>query len=79
MKSRTTIQRHLKQLRTECIDTPEADAVLMRIAYAMETAVRWATENTVGWSGLRDEARMLADLLRNELRATRPTGETHGE
>ena len=61
-----TIRRHLKTLRAECIQG-QADPILMRIAYAMETAVRKMTERTVGWPSLVEEAKTEADLLRKEL------------
>jgi len=65
MKSKSTIRRHLNQLRKEAIDVD--DPVLRRIAYAMETAVRWATENTVGWDSLLIEAQMQATYLKQEI------------
>ena len=56
MKSKRTIQRHLKALR-ELIDLPDTDVITSRIAYAMQIAVRWATEDgLVVWPGLVDEA-----------------------
>ena len=66
MKSPTTIRRHKKRLRAECIDNVR-DPILRRVAYAMETAVTWATTDTVGWPSLAEEARALAEILRKEL------------
>lgn len=63
--SQRTIKRNLKELR-EVIDNT-SDPVLARIAYAMERAVRWATENTVDWSGLAQQAREEAAFLKPEL------------
>lgn len=65
MKSPSTIKRHLKQLREEVID--DDDDIASRVAYAIETAVRWATENTSGWETLVDQAKGTADLIRQDL------------
>src|SRR5262245_5727125 len=65
-KSPVTIKRNLRQLRKEIIDSD--DIIASRIAYAMECAVRWVTEETVGWGTLATNARAEADLLRRELR-----------
>ena len=63
--SRSTIRRRLKDLRT-LIDTTK-DPYEARIAYAMETAIRWATEHTVGWQPPAKEARILAAMLKTDL------------
>jgi hypothetical protein len=47
--SRQTIRKSIKALRT-LIDGERDDPILFRIAYAVETALRWVTEDTVGWS-----------------------------
>ena len=65
MKSKSTIRRNLKELRS-LIDSSN-DLILRRIAYAMEHAVRWATEDTVGWHSLAREAEEEAKILRGEL------------
>lgn len=61
-----TIKRHLKELR-ELIDSTD-DFIEARIAYAMETAVRWATENTVDWDSLVKQAKDEATILRQEIK-----------
>lgn len=63
--SRRTIRRRLKDLRSLIDKSP--DPCEQRIAYAMETAIRWATEHTVGWMPPEQEARELARMLRNDL------------
>ena len=65
MKSKPTIKRHLKELR-HLIDT-SPDPIVVRIAYAMETAVRWATEDVKDWPSLAQEAEEEAKILRSEL------------
>jgi hypothetical protein len=65
LKSPATIKRQLEQLRTAVIESD--DVVASRIAYAMECAVRWAREKTVGWPSLADQARIEAKFLRKEL------------
>jgi len=59
------IRRSLKELR-ELIDTSK-DPIETRIAYAMETAIIWATSKTVGWPKMVDDARLMASRLRNEI------------
>jgi hypothetical protein len=44
-----------------------ADPFEQRIAQGMEYALRWSTEETVGWLNAENEARELANILRNEL------------
>ncbi len=44
------------------------DVCAVRLAYAMECALRWATEDTVGWQKPVTEAELLAIMLRQELR-----------
>jgi len=68
MKSYSTIRRHLRDLRRG-IDQ-STDPVFLRIAYAMECAVRWAREDTVDWPSLRVEAEIEAKLLKDELCTT---------
>lgn len=69
MKSKTTIRKHLRELR-QLIENTD-DPLERQIAYAMETAVRWATEETVGWPGLREEAKAEARILAKELEQVR--------
>ena len=71
--SERTIKRRLKELRT-LIDTSN-DPAVQRIAYGMETAIRWATEKTVGWPPPAVEAELLAKILREELHITSTRGQ----
>ena len=64
--SQRTIQKRLKELRA-LIDT-HPDPAVQRIAYGMETAIRWATEDTVGWMPPAKDAVELAILLHRELK-----------
>jgi hypothetical protein len=64
--SKRTIKRRLKELRV-LIDNNQ-DPAVQRIAYAMETAIRWATEDTVGWTPPADDAKLLAKYLHQELK-----------
>jgi O-succinylbenzoate synthase len=65
-KAASTIKRNLHDLR-KLIDDPKSTPSEKRIAYAMETAIRWATEETVGWSDMASEAKLSAELLKGEL------------
>lgn len=60
-RAKSTIQKHLRELR-KLIDT-EQDTTLMRVAYTMETAIKWATEDNVNWPGLVEQAREAADYI----------------
>jgi hypothetical protein len=66
VKAPSTVRRHLKGLR-DIVETSK-DPIEIRIAYAMEQAVRWAVEDTSGWPSLADEARANTQILRNELK-----------
>lgn len=66
MKSPTTIRKALRELRVAIENDP--DPAVQRIAYGMETVIRWVIRDTVGWKRPADEARMLAVILREELR-----------
>jgi hypothetical protein len=46
--SERSIKRSIKALRV-IVDKSHNDPILERIAYAVETALRWATIETVGW------------------------------
>lgn len=65
--SEKTIKKSLKDLRT--LVDESRDPAVQRIAYAMETAIRWATEDTKGWPKPDQEAKLLAKMLREELQA----------
>lgn len=62
-QNKQSIAAQLKDLR-RLIDSSK-DPCEYRIAYAMETAIVWATSNTEG--GMAVEARLLAKILREEL------------
>ena len=63
--SQRTIKKSLKELR-KLIDEHQ-DPAVQRIAYGMETAIRWATEDTVGWEPPAKDAISLARLLNSEI------------
>jgi len=59
------IARQLKELRTECI-CQDNDPILRDVAYAMEQAVRYATEDGIrGWESLSEQAKDHAKRLRS--------------
>lgn len=64
--TKAKIKAELKKLRhlVENSDCP----ITTRIAYSMEHAIRWATEETVGWNKPHHDAEIDAQLLKNELR-----------
>ena len=66
MKKANEIKGNLKELR-ELIDNTD-DIILARIAYEIETAVRWARENTVNWGTLVEQAKEATSILRQELK-----------
>lgn len=63
--SKRAIKAELKRLRA--LVESDRDPITQRIAYAMEAAITWATEDTVGWEHphkmVADETRvMLAEV-----------------
>jgi len=60
----STVRSHLRRLR-KLIDESK-DPHEQRIGYAMECAIRWAREDTVGWGRMDNEAKLLAGMLRRE-------------
>lgn len=60
------IKAALKKLR-ETVET-NSDPYVTRTAQAMETAIRWATEETVGWPKPHKEAEEMAQCLKNDLK-----------
>lgn len=71
--SERTVKKHLMELRK--LIEESKDPILVRIAYEMETAVRWATEDVVDWPGLAQQAAEAAQMLREELKNERRTNE----
>lgn len=65
-KGKSTIRLAMKELRSLIDSHP--DPVVQRIAYGMETAIAWATRDTVGWKRPAAEAKILAEMLREELK-----------
>jgi hypothetical protein len=63
--SKRTIKKRLTELRDLVDHNP--DPIVQRIAYGMESAIRWATEDTKGWPAPEAEAKLLAKFLREEL------------
>lgn len=61
-----TVKREIARLR-EFIDANMDDPASMRIAYAVETALRWATSQTCGWPLPLESCALDAALLKLEL------------
>ena len=66
MKSERTIHQHLRALR-RVIEDESTDLVTCRIAYEIETAIRWAREDTVGWPRPVQMARDAAHRLKRDM------------
>ena len=64
-KSERTIKKALTELR-EFIDADSGDPLAQRIAYAQETAIRWALEKTVGWETPVQDAQSNAEIYRKQ-------------
>lgn len=65
IQSKKRIKAELKALR-DVIDN-SGDPIASRVAYGMECAIRWATEDTTDWDRPSQDAHVLADMLRKEL------------
>ena len=72
VKSRSTIQRHIRDLRS-FIDRPVSartaaeNIIAKRIAYCVETVLRYETERVVGWEKPIDEVLHESQILFKEL------------
>lgn len=62
-----SIRRSIKLLR-KLIDS-SGDPVVFRIAYAVETALRWATTETTGWERPEKDVLIIAEFLRQDWEA----------
>lgn len=60
--TKKTIEKEIKKLRVIIDSNP--DPVVTRIAYAVETALRWSVEDTVDWKTPSEDVVMEADLLK---------------
>lgn len=61
----SSITRMKRLYRKLCEEHP--DPKVQRIAQAMETALRWATEDTRGWR-MKEEPMLLAQCLTDDMR-----------
>jgi hypothetical protein len=66
--SDAVVQWHLRALR-RLIEDDSTDEITRRIAYEVETAIRWAREPVVGWPSPVVHVKGGAALLRERLRA----------
>ena len=64
--SKRTIESEIKKLRA--IVESNGDPVVTRIAYAVETALRWSIEDTKGWEKPSEDVFKDAALLKHEIR-----------
>ena len=72
MKSEATIKKHIRQLRgfIDARSSSLASQVVIeaRLAYLVETVLRFETETTVGWRQPIDEVMAAAEILARELK-----------
>lgn len=64
--TKAKIEAELKKLRH--IVENSGDLIEVRIAYSMEQAIRWATEETVGWNKPHKDTSLAAEILKDEIR-----------
>ena len=62
-KSERTIKKELRDLR-KFIDSGKGDPLAIRIAYAVETAMRWVLEDTVGWKTPVEDSKDNAEIYK---------------
>jgi hypothetical protein len=60
------IESEIRKLRA-VVEAESNDPVLSRIAYAVETALRWSTEDTKGWKRPSEDVYFEAEILKKEL------------
>ena len=61
MKAESTVRQHLRALRK--VIENDSDPLVRALAYEIETAIRWAREDVVGWSDPVTAAREAARRL----------------
>jgi hypothetical protein len=64
-KSPYMVRKALKELRMVIDGHP--DTATQRIAYAVECGIRWATEETAGWSYPAQDAISAGELIKSDL------------
>lgn len=62
-QSSKSINKTLAKLRA--IVEADKDPIETRIAYAVECAIRWATEDTNGWKRPEDDVRLESGMVKN--------------
>lgn len=72
VKSDSTIRRNLRALRKIC--ETSKDPIESRMAQAMESAIRWAREDTRGWPQMDVEAREMTKILRRDIQSNAREG-----
>jgi hypothetical protein len=63
--SKRMIESEIRKLRA--IVETESDPAICRIAYAVETALRWSVEDTVGWRRPSEDVYSEAEILKKEM------------
>mgnify|MGYP001569977791 CR=1 FL=1 len=66
MKPLRKIKKSIGELR-KIVDTSK-DPIEIRIAYAVENALRWSIEDTVGWEPPEEDVLRETELCREELK-----------
>lgn len=66
IKSVGTIKKEIRALR-KFIDAPDSDLLAKRVAYAVETALRWVTEDVKGWPNRVEDVQGTASIIRQDL------------
>jgi hypothetical protein len=62
--SKRTIEGEIRKLRA--IVETNSDPAIRRIAYAIETALRWSIEDTKGWERPSEDVYSEAEILKKE-------------
>lgn len=70
LKGEKSLNHTLKELRI--LAEQNEDPVLARIAYSMELAITWATQRTIGWTPPEEDAKIMTDILYNEIKMDKP-------
>jgi hypothetical protein len=62
--SKRTIEGEIRKLRA--IVETNSDPAIRRIAYAIETALRWSIEDTKGWERPSEDVYSEAEILKKQ-------------
>lgn len=68
-QKRARVREEIARLRKYIDGSKNADPLSIRMAYMVETALVWSMDNTDGWELPLEEAKIISNHLRADLRS----------